>query len=173
MKIDTLWFEKQSVGSAARIESMSFRACDLLQCLIFVMTIPQMNFCWICVHLSGSIRNLLPGPTLFKFSHFISVLLLFLLFLSFFFHQFTMNRIHVNLFFKIRNCTQFHMITYNWLDWVDSEIIPTLNSFSLITQQRFGAKEKKVLWIEHLLPSRDAEVLRFRAGLSEIGPSCA
>ena len=67
-----------------------------------------------------------------------------------------------------KNCTQFHMITYNWLDWVDSEIIPTLNSFSL-----FGAKEKKVLWIEHLLPSRDAEVLRFRAGLSEIGPSCA
>jgi len=72
-----------------------------------------------------------------------------------------------------KNCTQFHMITYNWLDWVDSEIIPTLNSFSLITQQRFGAKEKKVIWIEHLLPSRDAEVLRVRAGLSEIGPSCA
>ena len=48
MKIDTLWFEKQSVGSAARIESMSFRACDLLQCLIFVMTIPR-NFCWIAL----------------------------------------------------------------------------------------------------------------------------
>ena len=38
MTIDTLWLEKHCAGSAARIESLSFRACDLLQCLILVIT---------------------------------------------------------------------------------------------------------------------------------------
>ena len=171
MKIDTLWFEKQSVGSAARIESMSFRACDLLQCLIFVMTIPQLNFVE-CTWAEAS-------GIYCQVQHFSNFHISFQSFFSFFCSS---PSSFINLQWIVftwtflqnsKNCTQFHMITYNWLDWVDSELIPTLNSFSLITQQRFGAKEKKVLWIEHLLPSRDAEVLRFRAGLSEIGPSCA
>ncbi len=168
MKIDTLWFEKQSVGSAARIESMSFRACDLLQCLIFVMTIPQLNFVeYVCTWAEAS-------GIYCQVQHFSNFQISFQSFFSFFCSS---PSSFINLQWivftwtflqNLKNCTQFHMITYNWLDWVDSEIIPTLNSFSL-----FGAKEKKVLWIEHLLPSRDAEVLRFRAGLSEIGPSCA
>lgn len=66
----------------------------------------------------------------------------------------------------MRYFTQFHVITYKWLDWVDSEKSRTLNHFhsSLISGADTSiVEERECSGLKHLLPCCDAEVLRIRS----------